>query len=87
MVDNKQQTAVEWLMEQISYDNGMGERWISFRECVDLTEYFEQAKAMEKQQIIDATLVGWKDGITEMQGGTPKYKGANDYYKTTYEEE
>jgi len=48
------QTAVEWLLEQITYDNGFGQRLASFKETVDLNEYFEQAKEMEKQQIIEA---------------------------------
>jgi hypothetical protein len=48
------QTAVEWLLEQITYDNGFGQRLASFKETVDLNEYFEQAKEMEKKQIIEA---------------------------------
>ena len=50
----KKQTAVEWLMEQITYDNGYGQRWISFTEDTDLNIYFEDAKAMEEEQIIAA---------------------------------
>ena len=41
---NDKQTVVEWLREEITYDNGDGQRWGSFKETVDLTEYFEQAK-------------------------------------------
>jgi hypothetical protein len=40
---DKKQTAVEWLVEQV---------WITSGE--DLPELLEIAKAMEKQQIIDA---------------------------------
>lgn len=47
---SKQQTAVEWLMEQITYDNGYGQRHNSFNDGVDLLEYFKQAKEMEDQQ-------------------------------------
>lgn len=47
----KKQTAVEWLMEQLSYDNGLGVRMPSHNEMANLNEYFEQAKAMEKEQI------------------------------------
>jgi hypothetical protein len=48
----KKQTAVQWLEEIIAYQD-MGEvpMWIY--------ELFDQAKAMEKEQIIDA----WKDGV------------------------
>ena len=47
---NNKLTAVEWLMEKISYDNGYGLIRNSFDEMEDLSELFEQAKAMEKEQ-------------------------------------
>ena len=37
----KKQTAVEWLVEQINYDNSYGQRWVSFKETTDLNIYFE----------------------------------------------
>lgn len=43
----KEETTVEWLREEITYDNGDGQRWGSFKENIDLTEYFEKAKEME----------------------------------------
>jgi|LakMenE18May11ns_1017448.scaffolds.fasta_scaffold9453713_1 hypothetical protein len=52
------QTAVEWLEEQLSYDNGLGVRYPSHNEMAHLNDYFKQAKEMEKQQIIDADLNG-----------------------------
>ena len=57
----KKQTAVEWLMEQITYDNGYGQKWISFYEDTDLNIYFQQAKAMEKEQIVKAFYDGCID--------------------------
>ena len=45
-------TAVEWLQNQ--YDN--------CPESFLTQEDFEQAKQMEKQQIIDANSNGWHDG-------------------------
>ena len=39
-------TAVEWLFEQFNNNNAKFINWSQ--------EYFEQAKLMEKQQIIDA---------------------------------
>jgi hypothetical protein len=54
----KNQTAVEWLLKQITYDNGFGQRLASFKETVDLNEYFQQAKAMEREQISEAFLDG-----------------------------
>ena len=54
-------TAVKWLMEQITYDNGNGERYNSFIDTVDLLEYFNQALIMEKEQIIKAYQAGYDD--------------------------
>jgi len=36
----KQKTAVDWLMENISYDNGYGQRNNSFTESFDLSDFF-----------------------------------------------
>ena len=74
-MDNKQ-TAVEWLMEQITYDNGYGQRWISFKEATDLNIYFEDAKAMEEEQIKDAVNYGCSDWGS--------FKDAEQYYNETY---
>ena len=46
----KKQTAVKWLIEQISYKTTNGEI-ISYHK--DISKLVEQAKEMEKQQIID----------------------------------
>jgi hypothetical protein len=56
MDSNKKQTAVDWLMGEISHDNGYGERLNSYIETFDLTEIFKKAKEMEKEQIIDAKI-------------------------------
>jgi hypothetical protein len=62
------QTAVEWLIEQIR-----NEKYI---EDVD----FEQAKEMEKQQIIDACNLQRND-----YKGMPTYnKSGEQYYNETY---
>ena len=53
MENNKRVTAVEWLMEHITYDNRYGQRWVSFKEATDLNIYFQKAKAMEKEQIME----------------------------------
>jgi hypothetical protein len=47
MSNNKEQTPLEWLREEITYDNGHGARWGSFKETVDLTPYFNQAIDMD----------------------------------------
>ncbi len=48
-------TAVEWLQEKISYTTPSG-NIITYHK--DMTKVFEQAKDMEKDQILDA----WKEG-------------------------
>jgi hypothetical protein len=63
------ETAVEWLVEQI---------------CGDHTDLWqkeiEQAKQMEKQQIVDAYVYGSAYGIDFDKGLSPI-----NYYKETYE--
>jgi hypothetical protein len=70
-MSNKKQTAVEWLAEQID-NKDMGEipMWIY--------DFIEQAKEMEKQQIIDfANNYGF-----DVCGYD--YERAEQYYKETY---
>jgi hypothetical protein len=77
---DKKQTAVEWLMEHITYDNGYGQRWVSFKEATDLNIYFQKALSMEKEQIIDAYEIGFDEGLQIIT----KYDTAQDYYNETY---
>lgn len=79
MTNNKQQTAVEWLAEQML--------WNEFHN-----PYLEQAKEMEKQQIIDArnngfeiSGEGWNGeyGIKDFNKLTEEIK-SEQYYKETY---
>ena len=70
-MSNKKQTAVEWLAEQID-NKDMGEipMWIY--------DFIEQAKEIEKQQIIDfANNYGF-----DVCGYD--YERAEQYYKETY---
>jgi hypothetical protein len=75
-METKKQTAVEWLLEEITYDDGFGQRWSSFRETVDLNPYFEKAKEMEKAQIIEACNYGCSDWGS--------WKDSEQYYNETY---
>ena len=62
-MNNNKQTAVEWLIEQVK-----SQKYI---EDID----FEQAKEMEKEQIIDAYNKGeFNDGFVAVE----------DYYNQTY---
>jgi hypothetical protein len=61
------QTAVEWLAEQMMYPN-------------NFNPYIEQAKEMEKQQIIDAYQSG--DGDAYNLDATKEW--GEEYYNETY---
>jgi hypothetical protein len=63
------QTAVEWLVEQICGDHT--EQW---------QKEIEQAKEMEKEQIVDAYVYGSAYGIDFQEGLSPI-----NYYNETYE--
>ena len=63
-------TAVEWLEEKIQNN-------IHHTIKIPL-EYFEQAKAMEKEQIIDAYNEGCIDGLQDQM------KLGKGYYETTF---
>jgi hypothetical protein len=84
-------TAVEWLVEKILTDvekynedctKVIGvEYWNAFKDCVDLSEYVNQAKEMEKEQILDARM----DGINSALKG---YSISNEqYYNETYKKD
>jgi len=73
---NKSVTAVEWLIIQIKNDHTQkvltGLEWMRI---------FEQAKAMEKEQIIDAFGVGCQVESTRLIG---YHDMAEQYYNETY---
>ena len=68
----KKQTAVEWLEEQ--------RKW-----SVITNKHIEQAKAMEKEQIIEAFKEGDDSCIGYMNIQSPKYGNGEQYYNETYE--
>ncbi len=68
------QTAVEWFMEQIASKDSNGFYIIDSLE--DVKNVFEQAKKMEKEQIIDAYIDGYS---------TPTNLGDSEqYYNETF---
>lgn len=69
-------TAVEWLQD----------KWGNCKEWSweEIKQWFEQAKQMEKQQIIDACNQPYFDDISAM--GKPITKG-EQYYDETYREQ
>jgi hypothetical protein len=68
-MESNKQTAVEWLVENIP-DLG---KYISFGVSIELHAKFQQAKEMEKQQIIDA----YEQGDIQLVNG-------KQYYEQTY---
>ena len=68
-MSNKKQTAVEWLVNKIIEENGL----ISSKDV-------NQAKELEKQQIIDAYDLGMGH-----YGGVNRRSDAEQYYNETYE--
>jgi hypothetical protein len=76
------QTAVEWLVEKLSYSTTDG-TIISHHKII--TNLVEQAKKMEREEIIDAYLKGYLEDIpnpSSMQYYEPL---AEQYYNETYE--
>jgi hypothetical protein len=67
------QTAVEFLIVQIH------KHWNS--EGLSFEKILEQAKAMEKEQIIDAFVECWKENMPD---GYECKQSAKDYYNKTF---
>ena len=71
------QTAVEWLIQNIVED-----QTIKAKSMSEWIKIFEQAKAMEKEQIIDAFGVGCHHESKRLVGYQDT---AEQYYKQVYE--
>jgi hypothetical protein len=73
------QTAVEWLYERL-------ERMIPRTALYDIDkrEYFEQAKAMEKEQMDKVAEDWWNEGASYMHDGGRKYESFQHYYNEAY---
>jgi len=72
------QTAVEWLFNKL-WDTNHITQYTT--QGVDSFELLEQAKAMEKEQIIDSFGVGCQVESTRLIG---YHKMAEQYYNETY---
>jgi hypothetical protein len=68
-MSNKQMTAVEWLYQEITKKSVND-------QSHNVIGILNQAKELEKQEIIDA----WYDGEAHWDSG----KNGNEYYKETY---
>ena len=72
----KKQTAVDWLLEQLTPA-------ISLQSKI-IQEYAEQAKQMEKEQIEQSFVACWKANVPD---GIECKLSANEYYHKTYGDE
>ena len=63
MENNKQVTAVEWLLQNIVED-----QTIKAKSMSEWISIFEEAKAMEKEQIENAWIEGMKSNQNNFQG-------------------
>jgi hypothetical protein len=70
------QTAVEWLVEQLFKTNNN----TNDVKKIDSKSIIDQAKEMEKQQIIDA----WKDGAYGGGQFTTTFDNEKQYYNETF---
>jgi hypothetical protein len=68
----KKQTAVEWLIEQLDNNLDINHSWRT-------RQYIEQAKEMEKQQIVDAF-----DGFPL---STRNSQNGEEYYNQTFKKD
>lgn len=84
MIKNKSVTSIEWYDNQLKeIDFKLQAALITYEQCrLLMSEVFEQAKEMEKIQIIDAFEIGYENGAC-VQKGKSIYHGSN-YYNETY---
>lgn len=80
------QTAVQWLMHQMleaSMDRQTGEMYIKLPK-----DAFQQAKAMEREQIIDDFNEGFTEGCRYTTGFEQTlWQDEDDYYNKTYKQQ
>ena len=74
MIENKQQTAVEYLIHHIRQDV-----FVHSKSTKEWNQVFQQAKEMEKEQILDAYECGFE---SEHDARIPQFSMI--YYNETY---
>lgn len=83
---NKKQTAVEWLVEQLTYKSG-GKILNSWQEDVDLTKFIEQANRMFEEQIKNTWITASKTLMLKPLDDKYYKPEAEQYYNETYGKE
>ena len=85
----KTQTAVEWLIEQLSsskYIYNLMEE-IECQSTIVQPNIFEQAKAMEKEQMDKVSEDWWVEGCAYMKDGKRIYESFEQYYNEIYKQD
>lgn len=76
-------TAVEWLQEQIAFTGHTGELLTMYDEDFDLSEFFNKALEIEKEQICNA----WENGYDELdRAGRTSLNYYHETFKNTENE-
>lgn len=73
------QTAVEWLVNEIRKGN--------FNTASQQIKLVQQAKEMERQQIIDANLNGFNEGCRYLSNEKLQFESVEHYYQETFKSE
>lgn len=75
-MSNKKQNSVDWLISCITED-----QMVKAKSLNEWLEIFEQAKAMHKEEIVDAYIECW---MNDGGNGFHKVKEAEQYYNETF---
>jgi hypothetical protein len=75
-------TAIQYLKEQISYDDDYGQIKNAFTEGKDLSEFYERAELIFRQQIEKA----WIDGKEHEGYGDSVFSDAELYFEKTFKQ-
>jgi hypothetical protein len=79
-------TAVEWLYTQLQMNNEILEKGTRVHQEME-EKIFEQAKAMEKEQMDKVAGDWWNEGASYMHDGGRKYESFEQYYNETFKSE
>ena len=75
-MSNKKQNSVDWLISCITED-----QMVKAKSLNEWLEIFEQAKAIHKEEIVDAYIECW---MNDGGNGFHKVKEAEQYYNETF---
>ena len=78
MESNKKQSSIEWLEQEfVKLESTVGVYSVMY-------ELIDKAKAMHKQEIESAWVVGYDEGIDHANGEPSHYESSQQYYNETY---